>query len=204
MEEQNRRISMRREKIWKKRPRIGIDLSSLTVGGRYKGIDERSGGISLPQSIGIKTFHWGIENGLHWRLDVTFREDESRIRRGERRDTVLCEREFEDQCRKKLVQHFNSPRFEEEAKKCRPRMRPGRAPVLRAGPGAVGCHPEAGHELRGDAEQGVRGAGGAEQRAGRRPRRYRLQRQRKLGDARNRHRARAPGSALGARPHGRA
>ena len=26
--------------------------------------------------------HWGIENGLHWRLDVTFGEDESRIRRG--------------------------------------------------------------------------------------------------------------------------
>ena len=26
--------------------------------------------------------HWGIENGLHWRLDVTFREHESRIRRG--------------------------------------------------------------------------------------------------------------------------
>ena len=26
--------------------------------------------------------HWGIENGLHWRLDMTFREDESRIRRG--------------------------------------------------------------------------------------------------------------------------
>lgn len=26
--------------------------------------------------------HWGIENKLHWRLDVTFREDESRIRKG--------------------------------------------------------------------------------------------------------------------------
>ena len=26
--------------------------------------------------------HWGIENGLHWGLDVTFRGDECRIRRG--------------------------------------------------------------------------------------------------------------------------
>ena len=26
--------------------------------------------------------HWGIENNLHWQLDVTFREDELRIRKG--------------------------------------------------------------------------------------------------------------------------
>lgn len=39
---------------------------------------------SLP--LGVKRFaecvrgHWGIENALHWCLDVTFREDESRVR----------------------------------------------------------------------------------------------------------------------------
>lgn len=39
---------------------------------------------SLP--VGVKRFaravrgHWGIENTLHWSLDVTYREDESRIR----------------------------------------------------------------------------------------------------------------------------
>jgi predicted transposase YbfD/YdcC len=26
--------------------------------------------------------HWGVENKLHWVLDVSFREDESRIRKG--------------------------------------------------------------------------------------------------------------------------
>jgi predicted transposase YbfD/YdcC len=26
--------------------------------------------------------HWGIENGLHWVLDMAFREDESRVRAG--------------------------------------------------------------------------------------------------------------------------
>ena len=26
--------------------------------------------------------HWGIENGLHWCLDIAFREDDSRVRKG--------------------------------------------------------------------------------------------------------------------------
>ena len=36
--------------------------------------------------MGVKRFahavrsHWGIENSCHWSLDITYREDESRIR----------------------------------------------------------------------------------------------------------------------------
>lgn len=37
---------------------------------------------SLPQLLKAVRDHWGIENGLHWKLDVTFREDEPRVRKG--------------------------------------------------------------------------------------------------------------------------
>ena len=46
---------------------------------------------SLP--VGVKVFahairsHWGIENSCHWTLDMTFREDESRIRDSQMRET---------------------------------------------------------------------------------------------------------------------
>ena len=34
-------------------------------------------------------WHWGIENGLHWVLDVTFGEDGNRTRRGNGADTLF-------------------------------------------------------------------------------------------------------------------
>ena len=82
---------------------LSTDLSSLSGVEKWKGLkaigmveSERhcGGRVSFERryfitSLGeVKVFqqavrsHWGIENGLHWRLDVTFREDESRIRRG--------------------------------------------------------------------------------------------------------------------------
>ena len=63
---------------------IGLVHSECHQGGRVS-IEQRYFITSLSE---VKSFqqavrsHWGIENGLHWRLDVTFREDESRIRRG--------------------------------------------------------------------------------------------------------------------------
>ena len=32
--------------------------------------------------------HWGVENGCHWTLDVTFREDEARIREEHLRENM--------------------------------------------------------------------------------------------------------------------
>jgi predicted transposase YbfD/YdcC len=42
----------------------------------------------MTRKMPVKTFaaivkgHWAIENELHWQLDVTFREDHCRIRKG--------------------------------------------------------------------------------------------------------------------------
>jgi predicted transposase YbfD/YdcC len=35
-----------------------------------------------PHLLRASRAHWGVENGLHWVLDIAFREDDSRLRRG--------------------------------------------------------------------------------------------------------------------------
>ena len=51
---------------------------------------------SLPLSAGAQSIakairsHWGVENKLHWSLDVSFREDACKVRRGEGPANLAC------------------------------------------------------------------------------------------------------------------
>jgi len=56
--------------------RIG---SEKTVDDRYY-ISSVTGGAR--KLLRVTRAHWGIENSLHWVLDIAFREDENRIRKG--------------------------------------------------------------------------------------------------------------------------
>ena len=38
--------------------------------------------LTAQHALAIVRTHWGIENGLHWVLDIAFREDDSRLRTG--------------------------------------------------------------------------------------------------------------------------
>lgn len=68
---------------WKGLKSIGVAISACVRDGKET-VEKRYYLSSLP--VGVKRFaravrgHWGIENSCHWCLDMTFREDESRIR----------------------------------------------------------------------------------------------------------------------------
>lgn len=72
-------------RAWRGLKSIGVAISEVIRNG--KDADEVRYYISsLPVEADAGAFahavrsHWGVENGCHWTLDVTFREDESRIR----------------------------------------------------------------------------------------------------------------------------
>ena len=70
---------------WEKLTSVGMVESIREVKGKET-IERRYFLSSLP--LGVETFakavrgHWGVENKLHWVLDVQFREDQSRARAG--------------------------------------------------------------------------------------------------------------------------
>jgi predicted transposase YbfD/YdcC len=69
--------------LWPQLRVLGMCTSERTVGGettsevRYFIGSRRAGAAFYLE--GLRN-HWGIENGLHWQLDVTFGEDDSQIR----------------------------------------------------------------------------------------------------------------------------
>ncbi len=70
---------------WRKLKAIGIAISSTERDGkqcnqvRYYILSKYIAGRRF---AGAVRGHWGIENQVHWQLDVTFQEDRSRIRKG--------------------------------------------------------------------------------------------------------------------------
>ena len=69
---------------WKKLTSL-VMIESIREGNNFKTTDTRfyisSCRPSAKLLLDASRKHWGVENSLHWTLDVTFREDESRIRK---------------------------------------------------------------------------------------------------------------------------
>ena len=77
---------------WKGLRGIGACISTVTEKGETTtavsySIYSREG-MGAEEYGKSKRAHWGIENSLHWVLDITFREDESRMRAGNAAENV--------------------------------------------------------------------------------------------------------------------
>ena len=82
--------TLRGLELWKGLQSLGVATLACVRDGKET-VETRYYISSLP--VGVKRFahavrsHWGIENSCHWSLDVTYREDESRIRDEHLRET---------------------------------------------------------------------------------------------------------------------
>jgi hypothetical protein len=69
------------------RPRIRAHSVSHTVDWYASAVSAEAFGVAVRS-------HWAIENNLHWTLDVTFNEDQSRLRAGHAARNMAVVRHF--------------------------------------------------------------------------------------------------------------
>ncbi len=71
--------------LWRDLEAVGIAISERVDSQGRRSLDTRyyilSRLITAQEFAGAVRSHWGIENNLHWHLDVSFREDECRVAR---------------------------------------------------------------------------------------------------------------------------
>lgn len=76
-------VGLRQKALWQDLCVIGLCVSERTVKGRETTTEARYFIGSRRASARVYghalRHHWGIENNLHWQLDVSFREDENRV-----------------------------------------------------------------------------------------------------------------------------
>ena len=69
--------------LWRDLSAVGIAISERVDSQGRQSIESRyyilSRLMTAPEFAGAVRGHWGIENNLHWQLDVSFREDECRV-----------------------------------------------------------------------------------------------------------------------------
>jgi predicted transposase YbfD/YdcC len=73
------------EDQWRDLSAVGVAFSERTDSRGHYSLEARyyilSTLLSAQEFAGAVRGHWGIENNLHWQLDVSFREDECRVHR---------------------------------------------------------------------------------------------------------------------------
>lgn len=89
---------------------LGVDERTVDV---HWYISSRAG--SAEEFLPARRRHWSVENGLHWVLDVAFREDECRVRKGDGAENLSVLRRIALNLLKREKTHKGGI----EAKRCR-------------------------------------------------------------------------------------